>query len=364
MAKTLSDTKGSDQLAPSLRLREGSPAHDHSASLAQPCQRVEAFGRGPLVTIHVCFKCGCPFEPELWYPIYKTHHKRTHGDAPSFCRGCREGQPANDANQTFPCGCTDTSAPSPPWPHKIPWAPPRHDCVGCHGTGRIRDRHRYLKIKRNIGVTAREGERGGVADRQLHYHETFREDERTDGEALDFLGRGGWFVVDTTKAATGKPPGRPTKGLTDEDKISLVLALALVPYQGLLQDLAVGRIRIRDALGLVLLDNPTLDRWINKTALSGLLRRSRREPYRMKKRAEELLSQNLPKGGYMQTEAPPTIVERLTALETAFSQQKDLIRETARQVGIDPDDERLSDEAIRQFFAENTTRNFARDWPS
>jgi hypothetical protein len=48
----------------------------------------------------------------------------------------------------------------------------------------------------------------------------------------------------------------------------------------------------------------------------------------------------------------PTLVERLTALEVQFAEQKQLVRETARQVGIDPDNEHLSDEAIRRFFEE------------
>jgi len=82
--------------------------------------------------------------------------------------------------------------------------PPSPDCVACQGSGRMRDNHYFLKVGGSVGNEA-EG-----APRQGHY---------TPHSDQGFLAEGGWHIENA--GTTGKPVGRPTRGITNPGGIEV-----------------------------------------------------------------------------------------------------------------------------------------------
>jgi hypothetical protein len=100
---------------------------------------------------------------------------------------------------------------------RIVAAPPRWNCIACRGTGKIKDRHHYLKAKRTVGAQA-EG-----APRQL-----YAAADDLDPVKLaerEFLTLGGWSIESVV--TTGRPVGRPPEGILEEEELMAAINLGL-----------------------------------------------------------------------------------------------------------------------------------------
>src|SRR5918996_3587270 len=99
-----------------------------------------------------CFKCGSagglPFHKSAPYLAAKLY----------LCPSCIRPRKKHSPNVEFDCGCTEKREVGNLEKH---WIPPNPLCAACSGTGKIKDRHHYLQIKKSVGACDPERGRHG-----------------------------------------------------------------------------------------------------------------------------------------------------------------------------------------------------------
>jgi hypothetical protein len=111
----------------------------------------------------------------------------------SLCRACIGKAPNHEPDREFDCGCTDARTAILETHWQSPWIA----CPACQGDGRIKDRHRYLQARRDIGASDDQGRHG------------YTHAQADDPLSLPFPD-GAW-VIDKDIKSTGRIPGRPRK---------------------------------------------------------------------------------------------------------------------------------------------------------
>jgi hypothetical protein len=173
-----------------------------------------------------CSECRRPPPRQCYHPAHGYGLDRVEKVGEDVCSLCKGGGWLPD--RTFECGDAwnierfVTLEPHPV--HATIFAlsrlvakPPRWSCDACRGTGKIKDCHHRLSVKRNVGAEA-EG-----APREL-----YASADDLDPVKLaewDFLAIGGWSVWEL--GSTGTPRGRPSAGIRTEDELIAAINLGL-----------------------------------------------------------------------------------------------------------------------------------------
>jgi hypothetical protein len=120
-----------------------------------------------------------------------------------LCPACAKAPAKHERNEQFDCGCAwneERYVRLNPYVQAGPTLvarPPDPGCPACSGTGKIRDKHHYLQIKKNVGAP-------DEAERQAHHYET------TVKPITYVFPGGGWQVwKEDWKGTTGGKVGRP-----------------------------------------------------------------------------------------------------------------------------------------------------------
>jgi transposase-like protein len=231
----------------------------------------------------------------------------------------RFGAPA-----TYACGCTDTSEPSLP-DTEPPWGPPNPACVACGGSGKIRDKSHY----RDSDLAAARDE----AAKLNAFGEPAEEPEP--------FGRG---YLHALREATGQPNGRPPTTIGDETAIMWAFLRLLGAA------IRTGSDKPELLAFQYLYSNTS----VNMRALAQLSGASKSTLYNWRKWLRQAVwtkpssSDGAERKEPMSTTPAPTIAERVSALELELQRQKELAAETARQLGLASDDERVR-QAVDDF---------------
>jgi hypothetical protein len=293
---------------------------------------------GETVPRTICFKCAD--RPPM--PGYRV------------CAYCFEVPPSHDhEDESFACGCDWNPEryvmlnPNVEHDPTVVARPPSKFCVACGGTGRIKDRHHYLKVRRSAGHEAEGAPRVG-------YYRA-RDDE---DEAFEFS-EGGWQIE---SGSTGQPVGAPVRGVRGADAIWQQFERTLAEFEEILefhladtQSLSGKKYEMEFEALLIALSGDRL----NDAATAGALGFSRKTFDNRDKLGrktftalienvmELALTQKAPKGGRtmtMNTETP-TIAERIAEHETRLA-------EVERQVGLPPGGDSAVEEAVDRFLAD------------